>query len=157
MSHSPGCLSLAFIPLFCYRPALRSALPKTQSNPCTTDGSGSIHHRDLWSIIAGKWTRAWAAPRGGPRLIFFKSQKEKGEKGELREAGGEDGGVNLALRNIFKVAIWAGWDFWNCLSILNKNFSLNRRNTLHAKGHVTPVYRTLHLLFGGHSASSSFY
>lgn len=58
-------LSLPFRLLFCSRLALRSPPPsttkptpnKTPSKPRATDGSHPIHCGDLWSLIAGKWTR----------------------------------------------------------------------------------------------------
>lgn len=103
------------------------------SKPCTTDGSGSFHCVDLWSLIVGKWTRGLGCPKGRPpRLIFFKPQKRKGvkKKGEPSKAGGEKGGAIRIVRNIFKVAIWVGWDPSNCLSFFNKSPSPSRRISL---------------------------
>lgn len=64
---SPGCLSLPFRLFFC--PEVNP--PTTPSKPCTTDGSGSIHRWDLWSLIAGKWTRGWGCPGGRPPSYFL--------------------------------------------------------------------------------------
>lgn len=71
MTYLQAVFSLLFSPFFCLRPALRSASPPTTpSNPCTSDGRSSIHHRDLWSLIVGKWSWGWPAlgGRGCSRL-----------------------------------------------------------------------------------------
>lgn len=83
-----------FSPFFCSRLGLRSEPPTTTPpKPCSTDSSGSIHRRDLWSLIAGKWTRGRGFPRGEAFcIIFYKSHKEKDlKRGKRRKAGGEDG------------------------------------------------------------------
>lgn len=67
---SPGCLSLPFSPFFCSKPAPRSI-------PCTTDGSGSIQRRDLWSLIAGKQTWGWGCLEGSPPDLFSSNRKKK--------------------------------------------------------------------------------
>lgn len=71
-------------------------------------------------------------PRGeAPRLISLKSQEEKElKKGELSEAGGEEEGAGGTVGNIFKVAIWVGWEPSNCLSIFNNSPSPTRRTRL---------------------------
>lgn len=76
---SPGCLSSPFSTYFCCRPALRSTPLAAPSKPCTTDGSSSIHRRDLWSLIAGKWIRGWGGLRGEAPALFSSNLKKKRE------------------------------------------------------------------------------
>lgn len=76
--------------------------------------------------------RRLGMPRGeAPLLISFKSQEEKElKKGELSEAGGEDEGAGGTVGNIFKVAIWVGWEPSNCLSVFTNSPSHTRRTWL---------------------------
>lgn len=77
----PGRLSLPFSPFLCCRPALRSTPPpQHHQKHCTSDGSSSIQHRDLWSLIDGKWTRGWGCPEGRPLPYFLQILRRKGKK-----------------------------------------------------------------------------
>lgn len=94
---SPGCLSLPFSPFFCSKPAPRSI-------PCTTNGSGSIQRRDLWSLIAGKRTQSLGCLEGRPPTYFLQIARRKGiKKGGAKWGWGWGWGT---VGNIFKVAIW---------------------------------------------------
>lgn len=60
-----------FSPFSCSRLAPRSKPPTaTPPKPRSTESSGPIHRRDLWSLIAGKWTRGRASLEGRPPLLF---------------------------------------------------------------------------------------
>lgn len=137
----PDRLSLPFRLLFCSRLALRSPPPHThpaptlqthpQQNPIKTQRHWWQPSHSLWRfMISNSWQMdqrlgldAWMGAPLHPLNYFHQITRRKeleggGEVMEgLNKAGGGVGGAGRAVWDIFKVAIWIGWNPCSWLAV----------------------------------------
>lgn len=117
MTHLQAVFSLLFSPFFCPRPALRSASPPNNTIKSLHHWWLQLHSPQRF-MISNSWQMVLRLDCpggvGGSRLRIVKKKERKvKKKGDTKGWGW--GSLSTPLRNIFKVTIWAGWDFSNSI------------------------------------------